>query len=314
MRRTAALIATVGLVAALSACSGSGSDTSQADCSGGFASGSVSNQVEASGDFGEKPDVTIPTPLNATTSETTQLIEGEGAPIEKGALLTMDYTLLNGTTGDVLETTGYDGTDAGSVIAGGTSIPGLADGVLCATVDSRIAIVIAPEDGFGDQAQQLGLTADDTLVLVADIVSASLARANGADQVPQNNVPTVTLDENGVPGIAKQDGTPPTTLKKATLKKGDGAVVGADDAVIVNYTGWLWATGKTFDSSWEKGSPVALTPSSTVPGFADALTGATVGSQIEVVIPPDQGYGDTESGAVPAGSTLIFVVDVLGIQ
>lgn len=311
MRRTSALIATVGLLAALSACSAS---PAQADCTAGFSSGAASNAVEVTGDFGTKPEVTIPTPLNASSSQVTQVIPGDGAPIEKGSLVTLDYTLLNGTTGEVLETTSYDGSDAGSVVAGGTSIPGLATGLLCATVDSRIAIAIAPADGFGDSSAQLGLEPTDTLVLVADITDASLARANGVEQAPQNNVPTVTFDENGVPGVVKQDGTPPTTLQKATLKKGDGATVGADDTVIVNYTGWLWATGETFDSSWEKGSPAPLTPSSTVPGFADALVGATVGSQIVVVIPPDQGYGDTASGSIPAGSTLIFVIDVLGIR
>lgn len=311
MRRTAALIATVGLLAALSACSPS---SAQADCTDGFASGDASAAVEATGDFGAKPDVTIPTPLNAKTSQVSTIIAGSGAPIEKGQLLTLDYTLLNGSTGEVLETTSYDGSDAQSVVAGGTSIPGLANGLLCATVDSRIAIAIAPDDGFGDNAAQLGLEPTDTLVLVADIEKAALARANGEQQAPQNNVPTVTLDENGVPGIAKQDGTAPTTLQKATLKKGDGATVGADDSVVVNYTGWLWATGKTFDSSWEKGSPASLTPSSTVPGFGDALTGATVGSQVVVVIPPDQGYGDTAKDGIPAGSTLIFVVDILGIN
>ena len=45
-----------------------------------------------------------------------------------------------------------------------------------------------------------------------------------------------------------------------------------------------------------------------------ALIGQTVGSQIVAVIPPDQGYGDKASGTIPAGSTLIFVVDILGVN
>jgi peptidylprolyl isomerase len=51
-----------------------------------------------------------------------------------------------------------------------------------------------------------------------------------------------------------------------------------------------------------------------IPGFAEALDGKTVGSQVLVVIPPDQGYGDQAQGPIPADSTLVFVVDILGID
>jgi peptidylprolyl isomerase len=43
-----------------------------------------------------------------------------------------------------------------------------------------------------------------------------------------------------------------------------------------------------------------------------ALDGVKVGSQVIAVIPPDLGYGDVDQGSIPAGSTLIFVIDVLG--
>ena len=49
-------------------------------------------------------------------------------------------------------------------------------------------------------------------------------------------------------------------------------------------------------------------------GFAEALEGKTVGSQVLAVIPPDQGYGDQGSGAVPGDATLVFVIDILGID
>ena len=41
------------------------------------------------------------------------------------------------------------------------------------------------------------------------------------------------------------------------------------------------------------------------------LVGQTVGSQVLLVIPPDQAYGDKEQGSIPANSTLVFVIDIL---
>ncbi|NQX27454.1 FKBP-type peptidyl-prolyl cis-trans isomerase [Microbacteriaceae bacterium VKM Ac-2854] len=310
MRRTAALIATVGLLAALTACS---APSSQADCTGGYSSGTASEGIMVTGDFGSKPDVTVPTPFNASSTQVSTLIPGSGHPIEKGSLVTVEATLVDGSTGEVVQSTGYDGTDAASIVAGSASLaPGISDSLLCAQVDSRIAVAISPDDAVAEGSSASADT--PTVIAVFDIVSASLPRANGAQQAPQNNVPTVTLDEDGVPGIVKQNGDAPTTLQKATLKKGDGATVTADDTVTVNYTGWVWSSGEIFDSSWQKETPASFSPNNVIPGFKDALVGATVGSQVEVVIPPDQGYGDTAQGSIPAGSTLIFVVDILGIN
>ena len=42
------------------------------------------------------------------------------------------------------------------------------------------------------------------------------------------------------------------------------------------------------------------------------MIGQTVGSQVLVVIPPKDGYGAKASGQIPASSTLVFVIDVLG--
>ncbi|QHC66658.1 peptidylprolyl isomerase [Rathayibacter sp. VKM Ac-2759] len=313
MRRTVALIASIGIVAALTGCTAS---SSSADCDAPFGSGDSSSAVAASGDFGTAPEVTVPTPLKASSSQVSTLIEGSGDRIEKGQLITLDYTLVNGADGSVLEASPYDGESRASFVAGGAGLVGLNEGLLCTQVGSRVAIAIAPEDGFGDSSAQLGISADDTLVLVADIQTAALARADGEAQPAPNGFPTVTLGEDGTPGLAKPSGDAPTELEIAQLKKGDGAVVEEGDQVVVHYTGWLWSTGEIFDSSWEKGSPATFTAAegSVIPGFAQALIGQPVGSQVIAVIPPDEGYGDTEQQGIPAGSTLVFVADVLAIS
>jgi peptidylprolyl isomerase len=103
-------------------------------------------------------------------------------------------------------------------------------------------------------------------------------------------------------------------LKIETLTKGDGATVKSGDTVLVQYTGVLWNNGKVFDSSWTNGSPASFSTDKVVKGFGQALTGATVGSQVLVVIPPSAGYGSTAQGSIPANSTLVFAIDILGAQ
>ncbi|WP_423278712.1 FKBP-type peptidyl-prolyl cis-trans isomerase, partial [Escherichia coli] len=80
-------------------------------------------------------------------------------------------------------------------------------------------------------------------------------------------------------------------------------------------------TKTVFDSSWSRGAPAQLTAAAGSPtvqngvitGFADALIGQQVGSQIIAVIPPDLAYGEQGNGSVPPNATLVFVVDILGI-
>jgi FKBP-type peptidyl-prolyl cis-trans isomerase len=123
--------------------------------------------------------------------------------------------------------------------------------------------------------------------------------------------PTVVLNEDGVPGITIPKTDAPTEFELAVLKKGDGAVVKKGATVTVHYTGALWSDNSIFDSSWTKGTPVSFNLEQVVPGFTQAIEGQTVGSQVIAVIPPALGYGDQENAGIPAGSTLVFVIDIL---
>ena len=53
--------------------------------------------------------------------------------------------------------------------------------------------------------------------------------------------------------------------------------------------------------------------SEVIPGFAEAVIGQPVGSQVGVVVAPEDGYGEAGSGSIPAGATLFFVIDILGV-
>jgi peptidylprolyl isomerase len=314
-------MATAGLlVAALTGCSTPSSNA--ADCTAAVKDGKASQLVEVAGDFGDAPKVDFPTPLKTKTTQRSEVIEGTGAGLVSGQKVKVDLSVFNGTSGEPIEQSKYDGSTLASFVLNDQTIAGLTEGLLCAREGSRVAVVVAPDDAFGPQGgnAQLGIAGDDSLVFVLDVVEAYLPRANGVNQPAPSGLPSVVLAENGEPGITVPSGNPPTRLEIGTLKKGAGTKVKEGDTVTVQYTGVVWNTKEVFDSSWDRNAPAefvaadgAETEGGVIKGFADALIGQTVGSQVIAVIPPDQGYGDRESGTIPANSTLIFVVDILGI-
>ncbi|MDJ0348227.1 FKBP-type peptidyl-prolyl cis-trans isomerase [Cryobacterium sp. PH29-G1] len=321
MRKASALIVTAGLVmTALTACASPG--TAEASCDTGATSGAASKLVSASGDFGSAPDVTFPTPLKSTSTQATEIISGSGTKSVAGQQLNVELNVYNGTTGQLIQQGAYDGTNFIPVVLNGVGIKGITDGLLCSQVGERVAIVVAPDDAFGAAGnEQFGVAPTDSLVVVADVVKAFLPRADGADQTVANGLPAVVLNADGVPGVVVPNGDAPTTLEVGVLKKGAGEKVVEGSTITVNYSGVLWKEKTVFDSSWANGSPMPLvvaagseTQAGVIAGMATALTGQTVGSQIVMVIPPELGYGSAATAAIPADSTLIFVVDILGVN
>ena len=321
MRKVPALIATAGLVlATLTACSPGSAD---AGCTAPVSSGDASKLVSVTGDFGSAPTVDFPTPLKTKTTQRSEIIDGSGPGLVEGQKVQVDLSVFNATTGEAIEESSYDGKSMASFVLNDQTLTGLTDGLLCAQVGSRVAVVASAEDAFGPGGgnADIGVAADDSLVFVIDVVKSYPTRADGANQLPVAGLPAVVLAEDGTPGITIPSAEPPTELKVGVLKKGDGETVTEGSTVTVQYTGVLWDSKEVFDSSWAAGSPAAFvaadgskTQGGVIPGFANALIGQTVGSQIVAVLPPDQAYGDQATDTIPAGSTLVFVVDILGVD
>ncbi|WP_280804005.1 FKBP-type peptidyl-prolyl cis-trans isomerase [Aurantimicrobium minutum] len=310
MRRTIGIIAGVALIAGLTACS-SGSAADQ--CTSLASEGSAVQSVKVTGEFGEKPTADFTAPLSAESTERMILSKGDGNLAVPNGTIQADFTFYNGTTGEQLGQTAYDGSTLNPLpLNDDNMIHGMVAAFQCAPVGSQIVAVMAPNDLLDPSGNPIaGLDGKTSIVIVADLVSASISRANGKDQTAPDGLPKVVLDPNGVPGITIPSTDAPKDLKVAVLKKGDGAVVTADSTVTVHYTGVTWIDGKVFDSSWAKNTPLTLQLSNFVPGFQQALEGQTVGSQILAVIPPDLAYGENGQGTIPGGATLVFVVDIL---
>jgi FKBP-type peptidyl-prolyl cis-trans isomerase len=105
-------------------------------------------------------------------------------------------------------------------------------------------------------------------------------------------------------------------LKYEVLKEGTGDVAKAGQHVTVHYTGWL-TDGKKFDSSVDRGQPFDFTlgAGQVIKGWDEGVAGMKVGEKRKLTIPSDLGYGERGAGGViPPNATLIFDVELLGVQ
>ncbi len=112
----------------------------------------------------------------------------------------------------------------------------------------------------------------------------------------------------------------PDGLKYTDSKTGAGTVATAGKKVSVHYTGWLSKNGEKgtkFDSSVDRGQPFEFTLGAhqVIAGWDEGVAGMKVGGSRTLVIPPELGYGARGAGGViPANATLIFDVELLGVQ
>ena len=324
MRRTLAILAILGASLGLAACTDGADGAPEATPSAAAAPltcvepGDASAAVQAAGDFATKPVTVFPTPMSVEETEGTTLIEGTGETVAEGDTVLVDYTLYNGTSGAEFSASSYaTGGRAAFEVDTEQYLAGLVKAVNCATVGSRVVAVVPPADAFGDAGStDLGIAADDSIVMVIDVEGIVPSAATGEPQAPVDGLPTVALAEDGAPTVTIPETDPPAELQLAVLKKGDGQTVVDGDSLIVQYQGVVWGTGEVFDQSWGNGTPASFGTGDVIEGFKEAVVGQTVGSQVLVVIPPDKGYG--EAGNTQAGisgtDTLVFVVDILAVS
>lgn len=104
-------------------------------------------------------------------------------------------------------------------------------------------------------------------------------------------------------------------LKIEVVSDGSGQEAVAGNIVAVHYTGIL-EDGTKFDSSLDRGQPFAfqLGEGMVIQGWEQGILGMKVGEKRRLIIPPSLGYGQSGIGPIPPNATLIFEVELLGIQ
>ncbi|GHB07542.1 hypothetical protein GCM10010305_58370 [Streptomyces termitum] len=147
---------------------------------------------------------------------------------------------------------------------------------------------------------------------------ARSGRGNGAEE--NENVTNENMANSGVTGgrtrpeVRVPEGEAPAELAVRDLVVGDGTEVRPGMVVRIHYVGVAFASGKEFDSSWERDQPFkfAVGGGRAIKGMDRGIRGMRVGGRREITVPPRLGYGkQSPSSLIPPNSTLVFVVDLL---
>ncbi len=277
------------------------------------------DKIKVSGQVGKAPEVKISqSPVVFTNIDHKLLTEGTGKAVTTGQRVVLSYQLYNGKNGKL--TTDTYPTKPTSFIAGPEgSFRGLTMTLVGKKIGSRLLVGTPPTMGFagGIGEPGLGFSRDDSLIFIADIVSAvdQLTGPSGTPVPAKPGIPKVTDNPNKEPSVSLTGVTAPKTTVVQPVIMGKGPVVLRGQQVKANYVGMLLAGGKIFDSSFQSKRPLTMQfgTGQLIKGFDNGIIGQKVGSRVVLVIPPAEGYGSNGNGqaGIKATDTLVFVVDIL---
>lgn len=289
--------------------SGTPTPDAESSCLADLASGAGSDAVSVDGS-GSAATVTVPEGTEITEAERSVVVEGDGDEVLPGDYVSLRYQLIDATTNEVLSTSerGVDGVlpallpaQQPQQIVDPTQSTVFTVAAECLPLGSSVVLTL-PASGEGLHPS----------VLYVETIEELPTIASGTEVEPTEGMPTVELDDEGAPTITIPDGDAPAATEVAVLTQGDGPTVAAGDLVTVQYRGVKWSDGSEFDSSWSRGAvPAQFQTTGVVNGFRLALEGQQVGSQVLVVMTPEDGYGASE-GHELQNETLTFVVDIVG--
>ncbi len=159
-----------------------------------------------------------------------------------------------------------------------------------------------------------GIDEGDSAIFVFDVRKVFLPAANGADQYnADSGMPSVVRAPRHARCGHMPAGDAPTQERSQTIEKGDGETAPtADSSVIIHLQGVAWGAKTTFASTWKNGAPGQAKVSGLPPRARERPRGADRRLQVLVVVPADQTDQDQQILKAPAGSALVYVVDILG--
>ncbi len=161
------------------------------------------------------------------------------------------------------------------------------------------------------------------LLILCVFTAAALSQTRRKTTAVRKKTTARTTNSTAKPAVSAAK-TPQAAITTATgltyiitQKNEAGQQLKAGDNVRVHYTGLL-TNGVKFDSSLDRGEPISfpLGAGRVIKGWDEGIQKLRIGERATLVIPPSLGYGSrgAGNGVIPPDATLIFIVEVVGVQ
>lgn len=261
--------------------------------------------IKVDGPVGKEPKVEFKTPLEVSAPTFRTVDEGTGDELVDGTEITINYVVVGGADGATASST-WETKKPETFTLGDPAYDLLNDQLIGQKAGTRIIMASTAMDQ----------TIQVTMVEVSEagkVKEKAPTRAEGKEVAPEEGLPSVELADDGQPTVTiPKDYKAPDELVVQPLQEGDGDKVTKDQTVTVQYAGCL-TDGTSFDSSWSRGTPASFPLTGVIPGWTNGIAGQKVGSQVLLVVPAADAYGEKseENTHELAGQNLIFVVDIL---
>lgn len=261
------------------------------------------------------PSVTVAEGFETDSTDVRVLNEGNGVAVEDGDLVKVNYVAVNGRTGEQFDNSFTADKPMTVPLQEGSVLPGFVKGLTGQKIGSRVLVAIPPRDGFGQAQEALGIQADDSMVFLFDLVAKVPDQAEGDAQDLPDDVPEIVEEDGRPSGFEPTDDTAEDVQEAQAYVavEGEGDPIEEGQSITAQYVGQVYPDGEVFDESWSGGSPATFQIGQLVQCWQDLIPGQTLGSRVVLVCPADTAYGDDppEGGAIEAGDTLIFAIDLL---
>ncbi|GLO62124.1 peptidyl-prolyl cis-trans isomerase [Vibrio sp. MACH09] len=166
------------------------------------------------------------------------------------------------------------------------------------------------EDAFSEKA---ALTEEEIKATLASLDERVAAKIE--EQAKEKQALTIKAGEDFRAEFEKQEGVVKTDsgLLYQVLTPAEGDKPAETDTVEVHYVGTL-TDGTKFDSSYDREQTATFPLNRVIPGWTEGVQLMPVGSKFKFVIPPELAYGPQDTPTIPGNSTLVFEVELIGID
>jgi peptidylprolyl isomerase len=280
---------------------------------------SLQDKIKVSGKYAEKPTIEIDSPLTVEKTTSWNEVDGKGDKVGAEATTILGLTIADARTGKTAISTHDSGQRPLEVKLGDQVFPSLTSSLVGQNADSRVVVASTPDDAYGTTgAPQIGIKKGDSLVMVADILSTDptkiLDGPTGATLEAPPTAPKLESSGDDLTGLDFSGLTKPKEFAAIPLREGTGPAIENPDRIAADYIGQVWAAKEPFNNTYGKEpAKFSIGLGGVIKAWDEGLAGLKEGARVMLICPPETAYGKTAQPGIPANSTLVFVIDVLGV-